>query len=151
MQQKWIDAVTAKQSLAIFTDNADAVLWQSNASPVSALSQQYFQNTLPEAKYHSLYANQLGIALALYAKQFGVSSCYACKVSQYGLQVLQQAGIAVTYEELIPLVHSSKNESEVCPIEQYLADHPGEEERWSFLKDRFTGEQPAGRSCSIFK
>lgn len=145
MDQKQIERVTNREVLAVMTGTDGAVIWESGQSPVSALCKAWFNGQMPASGYDSLYADQLGIALALFAERLGIRSCYAKRVSQVGLRQLEESGIAVRYEQVIPLVRSSKDESKVCPIEQFLADHPVEEDRWDFLKRK----SAEGQSCSI--
>lgn len=137
MNQNLYDTVKNKELLAILTDRSDNVIWQSDASPVSAAYKDYFRGKFLETDGLILYANQLGMAFAVLASKINLKQCYAFQVSQPGLTHFQAAGIPVQYEEQIPLVRSSKDETKVCPIEQFLVDHSDPQERWKFLEERF--------------
>ncbi|MCI7473115.1 MAG: DUF1893 domain-containing protein [Clostridiales bacterium] len=145
MNEKLMERIVRKEALAILTGTDGSVIWESGKSPVSALCREWFTGQLPKDGYGSLYADQLGVALAMFAVRLGVPVCYARKLSEYGYQELKRQHIEVQYEAMIPLVHSSKEASKVCPIEQFLVDHPDETKRWDFLKSR-SAEGPA---CSL--
>ena len=50
---------------------------------------------------------------------------------------MNERGIAVTYEEVIPLVKSSKDDSKVCPVEQFLFENGDRKDQWEFLEERY--------------
>jgi len=72
-------------------------------------------------------------------------------VSEFGLSRFQDNQVRIEYEGVIPLVMSSKDETTVCPIEQFLCEHREEEEQWKFLGEKFTGEDENDRplSCTL--
>lgn len=149
MNQELMRKVAQKEVLAVLTDEAGNVLWQSATSPVAALYGAHFQNTLPQGGY-ALYANQFGAAMSIFARRFGVKECYGHKVSQYGLRELDGSGVALIWDERIDKVHSSKDDTKVCPIEAFLSENTDETRQWEFLQERFAGPEPAeGCSCSI--
>lgn len=145
MDHRQMERVARRDVLAVMTAADGSVIWESGQSPVSALCKAWLEGRLPDQGCDSLCADQLGVALALFAKRLGVRTCHARRLSEYGLRELEGGGIEVSYEQLIPLVRSSKDESVVCPIERFLVDHPEERERWDFLKSK--GAE--GRACSI--
>lgn len=145
MDEKLKERVARKEALVILTAADGSVLWECGKSPVSGLCKAWFGGQLPREGYGWLYAEQLGAALAMFAARLGVGECWANRLSDYGLQELEAHHIPVTFAQRMHLVHSSKDESKVCPVEQFLADHPDEAERWRFLESQAAG----GASCSL--
>ena len=97
----------------------------------------YFKNKFSESKDMILYANQAGIAMGIMAGQIPIRECHAVKVSEGGLRLLNEEGVKSTYEEIIPLIKSSKDDNIICPIEQFLYEHEERQEQWRFLEARF--------------
>lgn len=133
----------------LLADQEGSVLWESAASPASALYGDYFRGRLKGFGETVIYANQAGLAAAVLADKIGVKGCFACRMSECGLRQFQEMGIEASYEELIPLVRSSKDESRVCPIEEFLSQHEDAGERWEFLEERFGGEGEARPACQV--
>lgn len=133
-------SVKSKEKLAIITDEKEIVIWDSEASPVSALYKAYCDGTLSEKTERMIYANQAGMAIAAIAPQLHIKKCYAYQLSECGLKAFEKNKIPVEYEMLIPLVKSSKDNNEVCPIERFLSEH-SEEEGWNYLRETFNGEE----------
>ncbi len=151
MNQELFDRVKTKRALLILSDQEGRVLWESAASPASALYVDYFKGRFENLGELTVYANQAGLAVAVLAEKIGIKSCFAYRMSECGWKRFQEIGVKASYEELIPLVRSSKDESRVCPIEEYLSQHEAEEDRWEFLEERFGGEGEKKPACSIEK
>lgn len=100
-------------------------------------------------RHLSIYANQAGMAIAVIADRIGIENCYAVEMSQCGLEIFRKKGIYVEYQEIIPLVRSSKNPARVCPIEKFLSEHADDEKaQWDFLDEHFNNNEQVP-SCSI--
>lgn len=149
MDQELFDRVKMKKALMILADQEGRVLWESAASPASALYRDYFKGRLKGLGELTVYADQAGLAAAVLADKIGIKSCFACRMSECGLKRFQEIGVRVSYEELIPLVKSSRDESRVCPIEEFLYQHEDEGDRWRFLEERFGGEGESRPACSV--
>lgn len=145
MNQELYQKIKEKTWLAALTDLQGNVLWKAEKSPAGAAYQAYFRDSLPRcAEGMVLYANQAGMAFATLGPKVDVRQCYAVQVSAPGLDWFQKNGISVEFEEKIPLVRSSKDETKVCPVEQFLVDHADEKEKWEFLMEKF-GEKKEER------
>lgn len=131
--------VLAKTALAILTDDSDNIIWETDKSPVSGMYRAYFKNKFSESKDMILYASQAGIAMGIMAGQIPIRECHAVKVSEGGLRLLKEEGVKSAYEEIIPLIKSSKDDNIICPIEQFLYEHKERQEQWRFLEARFKG------------
>ncbi|QOY60869.1 DUF1893 domain-containing protein [Thermophilibacter immobilis] len=120
-------------------------VWRTSKSPVGTLLRAYLAHELDERELKGgvLYANQLGLALALFAKRAGVTQCVAAKLSDPGQQKLREEGVAVIFDRRIKLVRSSKNPEIVCPIEAALVDAKEDVGRWEFLEVRFGSNERA--------
>lgn len=134
------EKVKAGSPLAALLNAQDEVVWQAAESPASTAYRDYFSGKLNDLGAVKLCSNQAGLAMALLCSRLSISECLAYRVSACGLEEFQKRGIHVQYEELIPLVRSSKDESMVCPIEQFLADHEDEAVRWDFLTKKYKPE-----------
>lgn len=129
--------VTSGEALALLADGFGNVVWETSKSPVSALYHAYFANEFSDLEDLVLYADQAGIAMGIMAGKIPVKECRAVKMSRGGLLVFQENKVAATYDEIIPLVKSSKDDSKVCPIEQFLFDHKDGGEQWEFLEGQY--------------
>ncbi|MFQ9701647.1 MAG: DUF1893 domain-containing protein [Enterocloster clostridioformis] len=91
--------------------------------------------------------------MGIMAGQIPIRECHAVKVSEGGLRLLNEEGVKSAYEEIIPLIKSSKDDNIICPIEQFLYEHKERQEQWRFLEARFKGEinPEAWKDNSIFK
>lgn len=137
MNKELYEKVRAKEALVILTDTSAAILWESSRSPVSALYKAYFGNSLPTAREFILYANQAGIAMGLLAGKLPIRECHAVRMSVPGREAFRACQVCADCEELISLVSSSKDETLVCPIEEYLSLHDDISGQWAFLEQRF--------------
>ena len=137
MREDLLKKVAEKEALAILTDSLGNVIWESDKSPVAAMYGQYFEHQFSGVKAMVLYANQAGIAMGIMAGRIPIRECHGVRMSEGGLKMFWEMGVAVTYAELIPLVKSSKDDTKVCPIEQFLYDHRDQGEQWEFLEERF--------------
>lgn len=154
MKRELFNMVKSKEKLAIITDSHGSVIWDSAASPVSALYRAFYKGTFAEQDGRIIYANQAGMALAVIAPKLHIEKCFAYQMSECGLACFEKNDVFTEFEELIPLVKSSKDDSEVCPIEQYLSEHDDTKEQWSFLEEKFNNDEHADgehRSCSVYK
>ena len=61
------------------------------------------------------------------------------QVLRWELWLLNEEGVKSAYEEIIPLIKSSKDDNIICPIEQFLYEHEERQEQWRFLEARFKG------------
>ena len=148
MKECLLNDVKTKKVLMIITNMQDEVIWEQSQSPASALYRDYFQGKFKNEKELSVYANQAGMAIAVLSTRLPIKNCYAFQMSECGLEAFQKQGVHTEYEELIPLVKSSKDSKKVCPIEKFLSEHSEDKERWEFLESRFAhNEGPF--SCSI--
>lgn len=138
MKKELFQTVRRKEKLAIITDKHGNVIWDSEASPVSALYKGYYEGAFSEKMERIIYANQAGMAIAAIAPRLHIKKCCAYQLSECGLGAFEHNRISVEYEELIPLVKSSKDENEVCPIERFLSEH-SEAEGWDYLDNMFNG------------
>lgn len=138
MKSELLQTVKRKEKLAIITDEHGNVLWDSEASPASALYKAYYEGAFSENMERIIYANQAGMAIAAIAPRLHIKKCCAYQLSECGLKSFERNQIPVEYEELIPLVKSSKDENEVCPIERFLSEH-SEAEGWDYLDKRLNG------------
>lgn len=137
MREDLFQKVMSGEVLAVLADDSGNVLWETNQSPVAGMYHAYFEKQFSGAGDMVLYAVQAGIAMGVMAGRIPVRECHAVKMSEGGLQVFKDHNVAVTYKELIPLVKSSKDESKVCPIEQFLYDHKNTQEQWEFLQGHY--------------
>jgi len=137
MRENLLKDVITKKALIIITDHRGEVIWRQSESPASALFRDYFQGKFQKAEELSIYANQAGLAIAVLSSRLPIKNCYAYQMSQCGLEAFQKQGVHTEYQELIPLVKSSKDPEVVCPIEKFLWEHSEEKERWEFLESRF--------------
>lgn len=142
------DKVRTKEVLAILTDDKGNVIWQCSESPVANLFKEYYKNGFLYTEGLTLYANQAGIAMGLITSKIPVKKCCAVKMSECGLEAFHKNEVQAVYEEQVPLVHSSKNEADICPIEWYLYENKDEKKRWKFLEQRFNNGNII-QSCSI--
>lgn len=132
------EAVAGGEALVALTDAEGGVVWSSAASPASTLARAFYAGELDGlGEGLVLNSDQAGICVALVASRAGFAACHARRMSEPGLATFEAHGIPVTYEELIPLVRSSKNEAVVCPIEAGLNECPNEDARWEFMRGRF--------------
>ena len=149
MNKALLNDVETKKFLAIITDQKGKVIWESAKSPASTLYKDYYRGKFLDREKMSVYANQAGMAIAVIADQIGIENCYAIQMSRCGLKMFQKKGIHVEYQELIPLVKSSKDPTQICPIEKFLSEHSDDEDaQWNFLEERFNNNKEAP-SCSI--
>lgn len=137
MREDLLQKVSTREALAILTDDSGSIIWETDKSPVAGMYHAYYEGGLTGTGNLVLYANQAGIAIGIMAEQIPIRECHAAKVSEGGLRILNERGIAVTYEEVIPLVKSSKDDSKVCPVEQFLFEHGDRKDQWEFLEERY--------------
>lgn len=140
MNEKIYEDVRKKNKLAVITDKNGSIIWESAASPAAELYRAYFKGKFQGMGSLAIYSNQAGLAVAILAKMIQIEDCYAVRMSECGWKKFREDGIAVQYEEMIPLIKSSKDDSMVCPIELFLSEHKDSEKQWSFLKERFDSE-----------
>lgn len=138
MNQELFEQVKHRRKLAVLADKNGNVLWESDASPVAALYQDYFQGKFKYLPPVILYAYQAGLAMAILSSRINISACHSFRMSACGRELFQKRQIDFLFEEEIPLVKSSKDETKVCPIELFLYEHPDEKEQWRFLKEKFS-------------
>ena len=137
MREDLLQKVSTREALAILTDDSGSIIWETDKSPVAGMYHTYYEGGLTGTGNLVLYANQAGIAMGIMAEQIPIRECHAARVSEGGLRILNERGIAVTYEEVIPLVKSSKDDSKVCPVEQFLFEHGDRKDQWEFLEERY--------------
>lgn len=137
MREDLLQKVSTREALAILTDDSGSIIWETDKSPVAGMYHAYYEGGLTGTGNLVLYANQAGIAIGIMAEQIPIRECHAAKVSEGGLRILNERGIAVTYEEVIPLVKSSKDDSKVCPVEQFLFENGDRKDQWEFLEERY--------------
>ena len=137
MREDLLQKVSTREALAILTDDSGSIIWETDKSPVAGMYHAYYEGGLTGTGNLVLYANQAGIAMGIMAEQIPIRECHAARVSEGGLRILNERGIAVTYEEVIPLVKSSKDDSKVCPVEQFLFEHGDRKDQWGFLEERY--------------
>ena len=137
MREDLLQKVSTREALAILTDDSGSIIWETDKSPVAGMYHAYYEGGLTGTGNLVLYANQAGIAMGIMAEQIPIRECHAARVSEGGLRILNERGIAVTYEEVIPLVKSSKDDSKVCPVEQFLFEHVDRKDQWEFLEERY--------------
>ena len=137
MREDLLQKVSTREALAILTDDSGSIIWETDKSPVAGMYHAYYEGGLTGTGNLVLYANQAGIAMGIMAEQIPIRECHAARVSEGGLRILNERGIAVTYEEVIPLVKSSKDDSKVCPVEQFIFEHGDRKDQWEFLEDRY--------------
>lgn len=137
MREDLLQKVSTREALAILTDDSGSIIWETDKSPVAGMYHAYYEGSLTGTGNLVLYANQAGIAMGIMAEQIPIRECHAARVSEGGLRILNERGIAVTYEEVIPLVKSSKDDSKVCPVEQFLFEHGDRKDQWEFLEERY--------------
>lgn len=137
MRGDLLQKVSTREALAILTDDSGSIIWETDKSPVAGMYHAYYEGGLTGTGNLVLYANQAGIAMGIMAEQIPIRECHAARVSEGGLRILNERGIAVTYEEVIPLVKSSKDDSKVCPVEQFLFEHGDRKDQWEFLEERY--------------
>ena len=137
MREDLLEMVSTWEALAILTVDSGSFIWETDKSPVAGMYHAYYEGGLTGTGNLVLYANQAGIAMGIMAEQIPIRECHAARVSEGGLRILNERGIAVTYEEVIPLVKSSKDDSKVCPVEQFLFEHGDRKDQWEFLEERY--------------
>ena len=137
MREDLLQKVSTREALAILTDDSGSIIWETDKSPVAGMYHAYYEGGLTGTGNLVLYANQAGIAMGIMAEQIPIRECHAARVSEGGLRILNERGIAVTYEEVNPLVKSSKDDSKVCPVEQFLFEHGDRKDQWEFLEERY--------------
>ena len=137
MREDLLQKVSTREALAILTDDSGSIIWETDKRPVAGMYHAYYEGGLTGTGNLVLYANQAGIAMGIMAEQIPIRECHAARVSEGGLRILNERGIAVTYEEVIPLVKSSKDDSKVCPVEQFLFEHGDRKDQWEFLEERY--------------
>lgn len=137
MREDLLQKVSTREALAILTDDSGSIIWETDKSPVAGMYHACYEGGLTGTGNLVLYANQAGIAMGIMAEQIPIRECHAARVSEGGLRILNERGIAVTYEEVIPLVKSSKDDSKVCPVEQFLFEHGDRKDQWEFLEERY--------------
>ena len=137
MREDLLQKVSTREALAILTDDSGSIIWETDKSTVAGMYHAYYEGGLTGTGNLVLYANQAGIAMGIMAEQIPIRECHAARVSEGGLRILNERGIAVTYEEVIPLVKSSKDDSKVCPVEQFLFEHGDRKDQWEFLEERY--------------
>ena len=147
MNSDYLRMVESKEMLAILTDESGHVVWQTDGSPVGGIYRAYFQNKFFGCGKLLLYANQAGLAMGILLDKLRIVECHSVRMSECGQKLFEKSGIRYDYEELIPLVKSSKDESKVCPIEKFLSEHDDSKEQWTFLENRFGSGSPAHTSC----
>ena len=137
MREDLLQKVSTREALAILTDDSGSIIWETDKSPVAGMYHAYYEGGLTGTGNLVLYANQAGIAMGIMAEQIPIRECHAARVSEGWLRILNERGIAVTYEEVSPLVKSSKDDSKVCPVEQFLFEHGDRKDQWEFLEERY--------------
>lgn len=97
-------------------------------SPHSKLAKYIFanQSALQDAKFE-LYGHQIGTAVANLCKLIPVTKVYAKYLSEPAEKTLDELVIPYEYNELIPLVKSSKEPLMICPLEKSLVGLEPEE------------------------
>lgn len=131
------EKVRSGEALAVLTDGLGNVIWETDKSPVSGLYRAYFENQLNGFTDMILYAGQAGIAMGILAGKIPIRECHAVKMSEGGIRMFKEGKVSVTCKETIPFVKSSKDETKICPIEQFLHDHADSGERWEFLERHY--------------
>ena len=137
MREDLLQKVSTREALAILTDDSGNIVWETDKSPVAGMYHAYYEGGLSGTGNLVLYADQAGIAMGIMAGKIPIRECHAVRISEGGLRIMNEKGVAVTYEEAIPLVKSSKDNSKVCPIEQFLFEHGDSKEEWEFLEERY--------------
>ena len=110
MREDLLQKVSTREALAILTDDSGSIIWETDKSPVAGMYHAYYEGGLTGTGNLVLYANQAGIAMGIMAEQIPIRECHAARVSEGGLRILNERGMAVTYEEGIPLVKYSKDD-----------------------------------------
>ena len=97
MREDLLKKVAEKEALAILTDSLGNVIWESDKSPVAAMYGQYFEHQFSGVKAMVLYANQAGIAMGIMAGRIPIRECHGVRMSEGGLKMFREMGVAVTY------------------------------------------------------
>lgn len=147
MDTTFLSKVESKELLAILTDKNNNIVWESSKSPVSEMYKEYFRGNFSEHEPYILYANQAGMAVGLILAKLNIIECHAVKMSECGLKLFEKSNVKFDYKELIPLVKSSRDENNVCPIEKFLSEHDKHEEQWNFLEERFKNNNEPHSTC----
>lgn len=149
MNKTVYERISSKEILIALVNKNDEVVWESSKSPASSLFKAYYAGELNNLGELSLYSNQAGLAVALISPELSVKECYAIRMSEVGLEKFKENQVEVHYEELIPLVKSSKDDTKVCPVERFLSEH-NDEERWNYMEQNFKNATSTGVGCGIF-
>ncbi len=149
MNKTVYERIKNKDILIALVNKNDEVVWESSKSPASSLYRAYYAGELNDLGELSLYSNQAGLAVALISPELSIKKCYAIRMSEVGLKKFEENKVEVQYEELIPLVKSSKDDTKVCPVEKFLSEH-NDEERWNYMEQNFKNATSTGGACGIF-
>lgn len=68
-----------------------------------ACTMHTMRRIIPEPGNLVLYANQAGIAMGIMAEKIPIRECHAVRISENGLRIMNEKGVAVTYEGQSPL------------------------------------------------
>lgn len=147
MDSKFLTPLESKELLAILTDENGNIVWKSSKSPVSEMYKEYFRGNFSEDEPYILYTNQAGMAVGIILTKLNIVECQTIKVSECSLKLFKKRGIKFDYKERIPFVKSSKDETKICPIEKFLAEHDEQKEQWNFLEERFKNNDESHSVC----
>lgn len=148
MNKSLYEKIKNKELLIALTDKEGNVIWQSDKNPATSLFNAYFDNEFENLKGETeIYSDQAGLAIALISPKLNIKKVHCVKASEVGLEKFKTEGVEVEYEEVIPLVISSKSSVLVCGVERFMSEHPDDNERWSFMEERHKNK---GSSCTIW-
>ena len=147
MKQEFLLKVKNKQELLIITDQNGNVICKTEVSPVSGFYTAYFEEKINSEKV-IVYANQLGIALALASNKLDIIEYNAFQVSEPAKEIIEGLNITINYEEVIDLVKSSKNQSMVCPVEQFLFDNTDRIIQEEFINNKYNKQKETEAACN---
>lgn len=132
------DKVISKEYLLVITDTENNILFSADASPVSEFYKAYYKKEVSlEGKEILVYANQIGLALATLSELESVAIYIGHQISEPAKEFIEKKGINLKYNEEIDLVKSSKDSSQVCPIEEGLYNSDNTLDKLNFLEKKF--------------
>lgn len=138
MNKEIFGTVVSKEYLLVITDTEDNILFKTDKSPVSQFYESYYKKEIDlDNKEISVYANQIGVALATLCELEKVVEYNGHQISEPAKYLINKLGIRHSYNEEIDLVKSSKDSSKVCPIEEGLYKMENLQDRIKFLEDKY--------------
>lgn len=134
--RKFKEQVDNKEKILIVVEkNSNKILFQTNESPLANFIKKIFFKEINLNTKIEIYANQLGIGLAELSNILKIEYYYGTEISAPAKDIINVKNIEYEYKKLVELIHSSKCETMICPIEKKISEIKTTTERLKFLEE----------------